>query len=151
MIKQILVPLDNSDLSIRVLDVAFSVAGKFDADVRLLRINKERASLERGQSELDMRIVEQEADALLGAAVGRLRGEHGLAAENVQVEVRSGPVFQTIADAANEHQSDLVIMGTHGRHGFTEMFTGSTTEQIVARIPTSVMVIKPEGFPYLRD
>lgn len=151
MIKQILVPLDNSDLSIRVLDLAFSVAGKFQADVCLLRINSDAASLEKGESELDIRLVERETDELLDAALARLHAEHELARDKVKVEIRSGPVVQIISEAALEHQSDLVIMGTHGRTGLREAFTGSTSEQIVAKIPTSVLVVKPEGFPYLRD
>ena len=45
----------------------------------------------------------------------------------------------------------MVVMGTHGRDKLSELFTGSTTEQIVAKSPASVLVLKPEGYPYLRD
>ena len=150
-IEKVLVPLDNSDLAIDVLDMALRVADQFNAEVHVLRIFSEAASLKQGESDVDMRVVEEETAALRKEALALIVDATSLTAERVHAEVRSGPLVQVINEAAAEHYSDLIVMGTHGRKGISELFTGSTTEQIVATSPASVLVVKPEGFPYLTD
>ena len=49
-----------------------------------------------------------------------------------------------------ELEIDLLVTGTHGRKGLG-ILTGSVSEKLVARSPCSVLVVKPFGFPYLRD
>ncbi len=142
MIKRILVPLDNSELSIRVLDVAFSIAGKFGADVCLLRIQTDLSQVAEGEDDLNSDVVQKGTYELLTAARGCLEDEHQLPADKVRVEVRAGSLITAIIEAAAEHRIDLVVMGTHGRSGITEMITGSTSEQIVAQLPTSVLIVK---------
>lgn len=51
----------------------------------------------------------------------------------------------------DEHELDLIISGTHGPKGLKGFLMGSTTEQLVAKATCSVFVIKPKGYPYLRD
>lgn len=150
-IEKVLVPLDHSDLAKDVLDMALRVADQFNAEVHVLRIFHEAASLKQGESDVDMRVVEAETAALRKEALALIGDATNLTKERIYAEVRSGPIVQVINEAAAEHYSDLIVMGTHGREGISELFTGSTTEQIVATSPASVLVVKPEGFPYLRD
>jgi nucleotide-binding universal stress UspA family protein len=42
-------------------------------------------------------------------------------------------------------------MGTHGRTSMKDYFVGSTTERVVERATCSVLTVKPDGYPYLRD
>ncbi len=151
-IEHILVPLDHSDLASDALDTALILGQSFGAKVLMLRISKDAASLERGEAEIDLNVIERETDELIAAAARRIGPTYGDDAKaRVSAEVRSGPVVQIISEVVDEHHIDLIVMGTHGRKGIAEMFTGSTTEQIVATSPASVFVVKPEGFPYLRD
>lgn len=150
-IEKVLVPLDHSDLAKDVLDMALRVADQFNAEVHVLRIFHEAASLKQGEADVDMRVVEAETAALRKEALARIGDAANLTKERIHAEVRSGPIVQVINEAAAEHYCDLIVMGTHGREGISELFTGSTTEQIVATSPASVLVVKPEGFPYLRD
>ncbi|MBZ5577552.1 MAG: universal stress protein [Acidobacteriia bacterium] len=50
---------------------------------------------------------------------------------------RTGPVAQEILDAAATLDSDLIVMTTHGSHGFLGALRGSVTNQIIhsARCP----------------
>lgn len=147
MFKKILAPLDRSELSLIVLDTALAVADKFGAELVLLRIESQAAALDQEVVDQEMDYLEREVRDLL--ALGVSRGV--LPAERIRAEVRAGDLVGAIGWAAEELRVDLVVMGTHGRHGWVEQFTGSTSEQVVARLPVSTMVVKPAGFPYLRD
>ena len=152
-IETVLAPIDHSELANDVFDMALTMGDAFGARVVLLRIQSDPASLQRGEADVDLRVIEQEIGELRVDAAGRIAkaGLQNLDMKDVGAEVRAGPLVTTIVEAAAEHRADLIIMGTHGRSGLSELFTGSTTEQVVAKTPVSVMVLKPEGFPYLRD
>ena len=151
MFQRILVPMDRSDLTARALDSALSIADRFGSEVVLLRIQRDAASLEHGANEADLDAIEQETRRLIAAGLSRLRADHTVQVGQVRGEVRSGPVVQIIVETAAEWMADLIVMGTHGRHRVSEYFTGSTAEQVVAATPASVLVVKPEGFPFLRE
>ncbi|MBX2803245.1 MAG: universal stress protein [Myxococcales bacterium] len=149
MFKRIVVPVDRSALVARELRTALALAERFDASVTLLRVVPEGASLEPDQTQTDLNVLEQETRVLLAEALGQLStGDH---ADRIRAEVRAGPVVSTILDTATEQMADLIVVGSHGRHRPIEWLTGSTAEQLVARASQSVLVIKPEGFPFLTE
>ena len=51
----------------------------------------------------------------------------------------------------DEHELDVIVTGTHGGKGLKGFLLGSMSEQLVRRASCSVFVVKPQGFPYLRD
>ncbi len=148
---KILVPLDTSALATRALDLALRLAQASDAQVILLGVRAGAAPLEHGPAERAIDTIELDTSALL--AFGRSRFAEGVSLPDgaLVAEIRSGAVAQVVLQAAEEHMVDLIVMGTHGRQGFAEMFTGSTTEQVLAKATASVLAVKPVGFPYLRD
>ncbi|MGE3917092.1 MAG: universal stress protein [Hyphomicrobiaceae bacterium] len=56
-----------------------------------------------------------------------------------QVELRHGPVVETVLDLARG--ADLVAMPTAGHHGFLDALRGSTTERVVAEAPCPVLAL----------
>ncbi len=62
--------------------------------------------------------------------------------ELVRVEVRKGEVQQALINAAREHHAELLIVGTHGRHGIDRLLAGSIAESLVRRAPCSVLVAR---------
>jgi len=55
--------------------------------------------------------------------------------------VRTGIVVDEILEAADIHQSDLIVMATEWRHGFLDALLGSTTERIVRRAACPVLAV----------
>lgn len=151
MFKSILVPVDDSDLTHRSVEVALSLADRFGSEVVLLTIRRKAASLEHGEAEADLDAIDHQTKQLVAQGLTKLRNDHTVRTNQIRGEVRAGPVVQIIAEAAEELMVDCIVMGTHGRKGVSEMFTGSTTERVVAKTSASVLVVKPEGFPFLRD
>ncbi|HKP35472.1 MAG TPA: universal stress protein [Pyrinomonadaceae bacterium] len=46
-------------------------------------------------------------------------------------ELRTGPVIETIVEAAGDFQTDLIVMATDGRNGFLDAFRGSHSERLL--------------------
>ena len=149
MFRRILVPLDSTPLSDKVLAAAFRCTD--DAtELVVLRVRSEAAPLETSagaRAELDK--IEDETQATLERVVASAT-EAGLKA-SIRAEVRSGPLGGTILDAAEEAEVDLIVMGTHGRKSLADQLLGSVTEQVVAKAAASVFVVKAAGYPFLQD
>lgn len=67
----------------------------------------------------------------------------GFATLNVVRELRSGSPVTHIGEYAKEKGIDLIVMGTHGRSGFSHLLLGSVAENVVRRAPCSVLTVRP--------
>lgn len=55
------------------------------------------------------------------------------------IELRKGPVVETILDYAKEIKADLIAMPTRGRQGLLEALRGSTTERVLHEAPCPLL------------
>jgi nucleotide-binding universal stress UspA family protein len=55
---------------------------------------------------------------------------------------------EAIVTAAEQYNADLLVMGTHGRTGLSQMLLGSVAEGIIRRAACSVLTVRPEGFQF---
>jgi len=68
----------------------------------------------------------------------------------VYVQTDNSSPVEAINDHAQEHDVDLVVMGTHGRSGMNRLLTGSVAEEVVRRAPCPVFTVlsqTEEGTP----
>lgn len=56
--------------------------------------------------------------------------------------VRFGAPSAEILRVASERQPDLIVMGSHGRSGFTKFLLGSVAEAVTKSSPCSVEIIR---------
>jgi nucleotide-binding universal stress UspA family protein len=56
--------------------------------------------------------------------------------------VRQGLPGAEIAKAAKEWQADLIVIGSHGRRGFTRALVGSVAEAVMRLAPCPVVVVR---------
>ncbi|MGB5429894.1 universal stress protein, partial [Eudoraea sp.] len=56
--------------------------------------------------------------------------------------VQNYKIFSEINEVAKENNIDLIIMGSHGASGVSEIFVGSNTEKVVRSSDIPVLVIK---------
>lgn len=149
--KRILVPLDETDLSDKVLDFALGTAAWTGADVFLLHVFHSAPTVDPRPHRKSTDAIDAEIDALIHHAIDRNKGRFTIERARIHAQVWSGDIVTSICTACAELEADLVIMGTHGRQGLIDRFTGSATEQVVARAPASVFVVRPDGYPYLQE
>ena len=61
--------------------------------------------------------------------------------------VEGGSVADTaITTFIEQHQVDLLLMGTMARGGGPELSIGNTAERLVTHVPCSMLAIKPDDF-----
>ena len=80
------------------------------------------------------------------ARTGRDLGE-GL---RVKTALETGLAGRSIVAYAREKGIDLIVLGTHGRTGFSHAILGSVAETVVRLAPCPVLTV-PAGMPERRD
>jgi nucleotide-binding universal stress UspA family protein len=136
MFPRILVATDLSDAARPTLEAALRFAGSFGSHVKVLHIVEPLPSVPDIGIELDerehLRLAEEGTQALLSD----IDPEHA-----VQVDVRAGAPARAIAEEAATWEANLVVVGSHGKGWVDRVLLGSTTERLLNRLPSPVLVI----------
>jgi len=143
-IRTILMPTDFSDGAARALEWARALARAFDAKIALLHVvDLATAWMPVGglgsiPAPVPPDVVEQFTKAGQ-AALDALAGD---ASEVTQRLVRNGHPREVILEVAKVVQADVIVMGTHGRRGFSHLFIGSVAEHVVRHAPLPVLTVR---------
>lgn len=142
--SHLLVPMDFSDYSQEAAEYAFQVAREFDVSVTLLHV-REPASYgldftptQVGAHKRKSQVVEKRGEELT-----RIFQSRGISATYV---LKDPPVLNAILDGAQTCQADLIVMGTHGRRGFSRLLMGSIASAVFRRAPIPVLTVKSPKF-----
>lgn len=140
-IKKVIVPIDLSHTSLNTLDTAVTIAREHDASLLLLNIiEPDFAGL---TDEYDFyRCHLSNSSDVLTALAGSIQYASRLKPKIIQVE---GNVAETIIKRSLLHQSDLIVMGTHGASGFRDGFIGSNTYSVLKHSVCPVLTVPPLG------
>ncbi|WP_136591140.1 universal stress protein [Salinigranum halophilum] len=141
MYERILVPTDGSDHALRAADHGRYLADAFDATVHVLAvIDVQQAAGPFSAGGVDKAFIdrlEAEADATVEAVVDTQDGS-----ASVQTAVRKGEPAEEILAYADDHDVDLLAMGTHGRSGLRRLVAGSVTERVVRLAEVPVLTVR---------
>lgn len=148
-IQNILCPVDFSVFSLRALKYAASMARHFGA--RLFVQHTIFTPPEVYLADIDEAATRESLEAELRRAGVEGRsptGPVGSDMPEIRLLVTGGSVVKHILESIEKNQVDLVVMGTHGRRGFSRVLLGSVAESIVHQATCPVLVIShPEkGF-----
>jgi nucleotide-binding universal stress UspA family protein len=144
-IKQILVPTDFSENARRAMSYAIQLAKQCSAKLHLLHTPVIPTYLLMDLSyspgpEAVTRILNDSQEALDEQA--KVIADAGV--EHFAV-IREGTIHEVIRDYAKEHNTDLVVMGTHGRTGVSKLMYGSVTERVLKTVHTPIIVVPAGG------
>jgi nucleotide-binding universal stress UspA family protein len=138
-IKRILVPVDFSDPSTRALACATSVANIFGARLVVAHILADLniSNLSIPESGAFKRTLHEAARKDIDTLIRSVSP----AAQISDVVVRAGEIQKQLLDIVDDHDIDLVVMGTHGRSGPRRWFLGSVTETILRKMPVPILTV----------
>ncbi len=143
-IKKILVPVDFSENSQKILKSAAYIAGKFQASLSVIFVVQ---SFEDYSGFFVPHMpISQFEDEMLQSAEKKMASflEENLGPSTAcESKVLAGDVAEEIASYAESQGIDLIVMGTHGYKGFEKVLFGSIAEKIVKTAPCPVMTINP--------
>jgi nucleotide-binding universal stress UspA family protein len=138
-LKNILVPLDFEELSLKSLEYAVPFARKYGARITLVHVVSPADHL------LDFSWpvpLEEQRLARLEERLDQIREDMIPAELVVNTMVRQSRPFDAILEVADEIGADLIVLTTHGRTGLDRALLGSTAEIVVRRAPCPVLVIR---------
>lgn len=145
-IRRILVPIDFSEASRAAFDYAVELARSVGASIDVLHVWEVPTFLAPGSA-----VVVGASGTPLVEMV-RAAAEDGLekfvaeaAARGARVDesrAEPGNPASSIAEAARTGGYDLVVMGTHGRTGFSRALIGSVAERVVRHAPCPVLTVR---------
>jgi nucleotide-binding universal stress UspA family protein len=137
----ILLALDQSKFSGKVLDTAVDLAKRCGARLTILSVAVQfHDDYDFGEeaAHVDEKLVAK-AKANVEQAKATAAAQ-GVMAE-VVVETGVSPE-DNIIKFAEEHQTDMLVMGHRGRTGLSRFLIGSVAGKVVAHAPCSVLVVK---------
>ncbi|MFK5982657.1 MAG: universal stress protein, partial [Flavobacteriaceae bacterium] len=141
--KKILVPVDFSECSEHALKIAASLAKEHNAEIVALHM--------MGISDAILTNIqaEQMLEGVYYLKLAQKRFKEFLDKDylkdiNITDSVYNYKDFSEINAVAIEKKADLIIMGSHGSSGLSEVFVGSNTEKVVRHSDIPVLVIKKD-------
>ena len=139
MYAEILVPTDGSPASDAAIEHAIDLADRYDARLHALYVVDGAAysSLEAG-AEIVVEALESEGEE----ATKRVADAAADADVECVSSVVSGTAYRSIQDYVDEHDIDVVVMGTHGRKGLDRYLLGSVTERVVRTSDVPVLTVR---------
>jgi nucleotide-binding universal stress UspA family protein len=142
-LKHILVATDFCPMSIVALRHALGIAHRYGSTVSLLDVIDPSFYGMAGPDAIAAmtECVPRDADNLLCS----LREEGLLDGLHLDFSARVGPVWTTIAEAIEETQAALLVLGTHGRSGLRKMVLGSVAEKAFRQASCPVLTIGPRA------
>ncbi len=142
MYKRILIPVDGSATSKKALTAALQLARESGGRLRLLHSVDELAYLSGFEYSGDVvRVARENAAKVLDDASAMAKAA-GVEVDQTLVDQPGQRLGETVSEAARSWEADLIVVGTHGRRGFSRMFLGSGAEQVIRVAAIPVLVIR---------
>ncbi len=128
LIKPIIVPWDFTQIAMNAYEHAVNLANILKKEIILLHIVHDVSDIDNSFEKLKTKSLE-------------LKDTFSI---NTHPMIKTGNIFDTIRDVAQEYKSEMVVMGTHGRKGMQKFF-GSRALKVIAnsKIPFVVIQDKP--------
>ena len=138
----ILVPVDFSDVTTRVVETARTLAGAFRSRIVLLNVAEPEpdfVGFEPGPITVrqsvarDFKVEHQRLEELKKVA-----GQEGVEVQALHIQ---GPSVEKILHEAGEQQASWIVMGSHGHGSLYELLVGSVTHGVMKGAKCPVVVV----------
>lgn len=140
-IERVVVALDLSPVSREALRQAAALARDEGAELSIAHgfALPEVAALQNAMvnvtAELDRIVAEKKR------AIEKLVEEEGVSEEVEKIEIIEMPPASAILTAAEDAEAQMIVIGSHGRRGWSRFFLGNTAERILRRSKCPIFVI----------
>jgi nucleotide-binding universal stress UspA family protein len=144
MFKHILVPVDGSETAQKAVGKAAGLAKAFGSAVSVIYVIDPYpftglgSDFAYGQAEY-LSAATAEAEQAIQAARQSLT-QAGITPTTKVVEEHA--TWRGILDAAKTFGADLIVMGSHGRHGLEKVVLGSVAQRVLSHAHLPVFVVR---------
>lgn len=138
-INNIICPVDFSKESARALNSAIIATRMLNAKLVILSVYPRfNISIVK----LDPAEVNELRHSELKKEFTEFLEDFNLVDLNYETQILGGDTAEEILKAITDNNSDLLIMGTTGRSGFSKILMGSVTEKVIREVPCSFLTLK---------
>jgi nucleotide-binding universal stress UspA family protein len=158
--KRILVPIDFSDVTPRVIDLARQLAKALDAEIHLVHVKELTAAAAPGMLGYGLAGMPELAP-MSGVPVpgfepmretlpddeGQMsklaKWQEEIAQDGIKIGLHepTGSVAEEILNEAEELNADLIVMGTHGHNAMYNLLVGSAAKAVLKHSTRPVLLV----------
>lgn len=142
MINNILVPYDFTNFGDLAFEKAIEIAKKFDSKLTLLTVigsdvDTSNMSLTRAQE------IHDESENKAKEDLNKIKNSAKMKNIPISVEIiHNSSNSEGILSFSEKDNTDLIVMGSHGRSGFKKLVLGSVASQVVTKAKCPVLIVK---------
>jgi nucleotide-binding universal stress UspA family protein len=136
---RILVAVDGSPITVKVLTAAADLARHYEAELHCIYV------IETGWAEGDLarELVIRELEEESGNLLAGFEEDLTRMGARADMHLKRGHPGEIILAAANETGSELIVIGSVGKSQISRMLSGSVSTFVVTHSPVATLVIKP--------
>lgn len=138
MYEQILLPTDGSKGTRGAVEHAINLATTYDATLHTIYVVDTNIGVDASVPGTLDTLEEAGENAIDGV----IQQAEAAGVKTIEGVVAQGTPHQAILDYIDEHDIDLVVMGTHGRTGLDRYLLGSITEKVVRLSDAPVLTVR---------
>ena len=138
MFNNILLAVDGSEYSHRAIEYAKSLTERYEANLLLVHVFSHTSDL-LGYQDFEKLYAKRKSAGQ--AVLDRAKKILGSTAFKVHEELMEGSEAEAILKVAENHQADLIIMGTRGFGAVKGMLVGSVSRKVIHLSTCPVMVV----------
>ena len=140
MYKNILLPLDGSELAEEAIPTAIDLATIFGGRITLIQIKDEVLPVFKEDQEAESKVLRERGEEYLNQIKGRVE-ENGVHADIV-VKIKAGKAALGICEYAESGEVDLIILSTHGFGAIKDWSLGSVSDKVMRHSPKPVLLLR---------
>jgi nucleotide-binding universal stress UspA family protein len=143
MYRRILIPIDGSTCSDAALQHGVRLANEQHAEIKVIYVLDTQALylFDDGFYVEDVAEKWRKAGRLLLDRAAEQARQAGITTATALLE-EGGRIPDVIVAEGKRWPADLIVMGTHGRHGVNHLLLGSVAEGVVRLTPVPVLLIR---------
>jgi len=138
--QHILIAVDLSEECTPVLQRAEEIARNTKARLSIVHIIEPMAMAFGGDVPMDLTLIQQQQFEQAKTSLAKLAEQYPDISED-QRHLIFGQPRQEIHRLATEHECDLIVVGSHGRHGLA-LLLGSTANDVLHGAPCDVLAVR---------
>lgn len=138
MYKKILAPLDGSELAQLALPFAEKIAGHFGSYIMVLYVGQSPEDSRNPEHQLYLEKIARDLKAGMKRYTDKLKRKR----IKVKSEILTGDAASEIINYANNKETDLIIMSTHGRSGIKRWALGSVADRVLRGTDKPLILVR---------
>ncbi len=139
--KNILAATDGSEYGKAAVDEAINYAKTYGGKLNIVHVINIMADFQ-GEIPAQIPSLIQEITNQVKSDLDTIKDKAENEDINTEIFIKEGDPYQVIVDLAGELNSDIIILGSHGRTGIKRLLMGSVTERVIGHADSAVLVVK---------